>query len=193
MNRTRVMLMTCLVICLQGTTRSQKPNRAGHLEQASFGAEEVPFKPLVKRPVPLPDLVLQILKVDDGVKSCLEYNPLAPDQLLSSWFIGSEIHLGGPHETDLVVLPSPRGEQSVCFHSAEGIGWFWVFRQASRNYQLVLQASGNGLDILKTRTNAYRDIQAVTATRAGGLLTTITFQFDGRRYRESRKNTHALP
>lgn len=187
MNRSHVVVMVCLVVLLQSVAESQKPRQGGQQEQTSFGTEEIPTVPQVKRPAPMPDSVLQVLNTDEGVKSCLENNTLTPGQLLSSWFIASEIHLDGRNETDLVVLPNPYGEQSMCFHSVEGIGWFWVFRQNQGRHELVLKASGNGLEILNSSHNGYKDIQTVSGV--GRFVTTIIFHFDGRRYRERQKKT----
>ncbi len=158
-------------------------------EQSTFGAEEVPGVPFVTRPVSIPEPVVQILKDEVSVKSCLSYNPLLPGHSLASWFTGSEIHLHGPGESDLVVVPIPRAHEPDygCFHSAEGIAWFWVFRQSNGRYQLALSIFSNGLDILETRNNGYRNIQAITASGAGRSLTTMTFRFDGKSYQEYGK------
>jgi len=113
------------VLSLAVGAQSQKAARQTAQEQSTFGTQEAsPDEPRVKRPVPIPDAVLEVLKADDGVKSCLEYNPLAPGQLLNSWFVASGIHLDGHNETDLVILPSYRAEESMCLESVSGIGTF---------------------------------------------------------------------
>jgi len=185
-----VRVLLCFALVLGSIAGSYAAGQTGKQEQSSFGTEEFPGEPLVKRPVPVPDAVLEILKGDDGVKSCLEYNPLPAGGLLSSWFIASEIHLDGVNETDLVVLANPKPEESYpCFHSVAGISWFWVFRQTGRRYELVLRCAGNGLDVLKTRNNGYRDLQTVTLGQAGRYVTTTTFRFDGKRYKKYREST----
>ena len=159
-------------------------------EQSVFGTEALPDQPLLKRPVAVPDAVSEILKRDDGVKSCLENNPLPPGQPLSSWFIASRIHLGGPNETDLVVLGNPEpGDSYPCFYTPSGLGWFWVFRQGAGQPELILKAIGNGLEVLKTRHGAHKDIQTMSIGQAGRYVTTVTFHFDGKRYRQSREST----
>jgi len=167
--------------------------RLGQQEQTSFGTEVIPGEQRVKRPVPVPDMVLQILRTDDGVKSCLESNPLSAGQELGTWFIVSEIHLDGPAEVDLVVVPSMRGEEAPCFLTPAGIGQFWMFLRTGRGYQLALKAFGNGLSVLKTRNNGYRDLQTVTLGQAGKYETTITFRFDRGQYREYRNVTREKP
>jgi hypothetical protein len=194
MNRKSLVMAFLLLLALTLSAQSQITRQSSQQEQSSFGTEELPGETLVKRPVPVPDTVLQILKTDDGVKSCLEYNPLVPGQLLGSWFIASEIHLDGPNERDLVILPTPHpGDTYMCFHSVSGIGQFWVFRKIGERYQLVLKASGTGLLILKTRNNGYRSIQTGSVGQAGRYVTTITFRFDGQRYREYRNITQEQP
>lgn len=172
------------------SVHSQKAGQLATQEQSIFSTEEAsPYEPRVRRPVPVPDAVLEILKADDGVKACLEYNPLASGQLLSSWFVASGIRLDGHNEKDLVILPSYRGEESMCFESVSGIGTFWVFRNLGARYQLVLRTSGNGLEILKTKNNGYRNIQTGTILHAGGFGTTVTFRFDGKAYRKYQETT----
>jgi hypothetical protein len=151
----------------------------GSREQSSFGTEEVPGIPLVKRPVPVPNTVLQLLAGDVDVKGCLSDNPLPANHSLASLFIGSEIHLDGPSRSDLIVVPVPG---NGCFQGATGIGSFWVFRRAGKQYELALKALGNGLTVLKTRYDGYRIIQTGTLGQAGRYLTTITFRFDGKQY-----------
>ena len=87
-------------------------------------------------------------------------------------------------------MANPKPEESYsCFHSVAGISWFWVFRQAGKRYELVLKAAGNGLDVLKTRNNGYRDLQTATLGQAGRFVTTTTFRFDGKRYQKYCEST----
>jgi hypothetical protein len=184
-------LLAALVLLLSSALQlqSQKPERAVEQEQSGFGTEEVPGEPRIKRPLPVPDAALQILKTDGGVKSCLEHNRLAPGQDLGPWFIASEIHLGGPHEADLVVVPTFRGREGMCFQSAAGIGLFWIFLKSGEQYHLALKTWGGGLEILGSRSNGYRDIQTGTLGQAGRFLTTVTFHFDGARYQKYQEET----
>jgi hypothetical protein len=111
---------------------------------------------------------------------------LPAGQRLSAWFIASKIHLGGPSETDLVVLGNPRpGDAYLCFYTPAGIGWFWVFRRTAGQPKLILKAPGNVLEVLTTTHDGYRDIQTMTVGQAGRYITTVTFHFDGKRYQPS--------
>ena len=75
----------------------------------------------------------------------------------------------------------------MCFHSVEGITWFWLFRHRGSEYQLVLKAAGNGFSVLKDRNNGYRDIKTGAVTGAYG--TTTVFRFDGTQYEEYEKKS----
>lgn len=186
MNKEKSLIGLVLFLVFAAQMRSQKAGEATKEEQSTFGTEEVPGIPFVKRPLPVPDAALPILNVDVDVKGCLDDNPLPPGHSLASWFIGSEIHLDGPSENDLVVLPLPDNE---CFHSAAGIGTFWIFRKVGQQYELVLKALGNGLTILGTKYNGHRSIQTGTIGQAGRQFTTVVFRFDGKRYQKYREDT----
>jgi hypothetical protein len=193
----KLLPLTVLLFILSAKpAQSQTASEVRHGREQSnfFSTEQGSSEPLVKRPVSIPDAVLQILKTDDGVQSCLENNPLTPGEPLNSWFIASEVHLDGAHESDLIVLPnaSSKGDVYLCFHSVSGIGWFWVFRPIGRGYLLALAAPGDVLNILNARTSGYRDIQTKTGTAAGRFLTTTTFRFGGERYQEYRKDTREI-
>ena len=181
--------MMLLLFALPLSAQPQTIGRGTQPEQSIFGTEELPGEPRVKRPLPVPDAASQILRTDDEVNSCLEHNQFAPDEDLRSSFIASEIHLDGPDEADLVVVPSFRGKEGMCFQSATGIGLFWIFRKNGEQYHLVLRTCGGGLEILRSRSNDYRDIQTGTLGQAGRYLTTVTFHFDGKRYRKYRERT----
>jgi hypothetical protein len=186
MNKTKSLTALTFFLIFTAPVRSQEPGKSTKDEQSTFGTEEVPGSPFVKRPAPVPDAVLQILKEDIDVKGCLSDNPLPAGQSLASWFVGSKIHLDGPSESDLVVVPRPDNE---CFHSAAGIGTFWIFRRVRDEYELVLKALGNGLAILGAKHNGYRSIQTGTIGQAGRQFTTIVFQFDGKLYQKYKEET----
>lgn len=151
-----VLLPVCLFLCVGTGLGSQGVGKTNEEEQSIFGTETLPDQPLLKRPVAVPDAVSETLKRDDGVKPCLENNPLPPGQPLRSWFIASRIHLDGPNETDLVVLGNQQaGDSYLCF----------------------------------SRHGAHRDVQTMSIGQAGRYVTTVTFHFDGKRYRQSREST----
>jgi hypothetical protein len=170
-----------------GQAKVSGPRSEG--EQSRFAVEDIPGEPRIKRPIPVPDAAVEELQKDGAVKSCLGDNPLEPGQSLSSWFVASVIHLDGPMEADLVVVPSFRGQESICFQTPAGIGLFWIFRKNGERYQLVLRTWGGGLEILTAATNGHRNVETGALGQAGRVLTNTTFHFDGIRYVENRRTT----
>ncbi len=162
---------------------------AKQAEQTQFATEEIPGKPRVKHPAPLPSEVLQLLKADKAVTGCLHDNPLPAGRSLSSWFIASVVDLDGPTEADLVIVPGFRSEEQMCFQTPAGIGQFWVFGQSKGKYGMLLETWANSLVILKSRTRGHRDIETLTAGSAGRFVTSVTFHFNGQRYAQFREKT----
>lgn len=173
-----LVLGSCLFLFLEPSGLGGKTRK----EQTSFDADP---SAQITRPVPLPDSVLQILAQDSEVVACRQENPLPPGTSLASWFVASEIHLDGPHEADLVVLPLSQGNLLLCFHSAEGIGWFWVFHQVGAHYELVLKTAGLGLIIRDVKHRGYRDIWSGAAF--GTHSSETTYRFENGKYREYRR------
>lgn len=181
-----------LLLVLPFTSQAQVSSQGSAREQSHFTAEQVPGEPRVEHPVVLPYGALEALKSDTAVKSCLQYNKLDTGQSLGAWFVASAIHLDGPMDSDLVVVPKLQGQQSMCFETPTGIGLFWILRGRSKGYQLVLRTWGGGLEILSTKTNGLRDIITGSLGQAGTGLTNVTFQFDGTRYVKASDRTHNL-
>jgi len=159
-------------------------------EQSSFGGEDVPGIPFIKKPVSIPPAVLEILKNDDTVKVCLDDNKPTSETPFSSWFVASTVHLDGQQERDLVVLPNPDWQPGYgCFYSASGIQWFWIFRETDADYKLLLTTPGNGIQILRNKHAGHRDIRSGTIGSAGRFITTVLYRFDGSRYRKFHEQT----
>jgi hypothetical protein len=172
-----VLLLVCLILLFGHSTTLL----AGRQEQTTFNANAIASEPLVEKSVPVPNAVLQILRDDDIVRGCKKDNPIAAGSSLASWFVASEIHLNEPSEVDLVVLPDP-DERYLCFHSVEGVGWFWIFRPASEQYELMLRTAGLSLEVLETKHEGYRDIQS--GSQVGKFGTALIFRFMEGHYRE---------
>jgi hypothetical protein len=77
-------------------------------EQSVFDAEPDLGEMHVKRPVEIPDSALQVLRdtLSRGTVNCLRSRGTTPDQVPASWFVASAVHLNGPSEIDLIVLPN---------------------------------------------------------------------------------------
>lgn len=177
-------LVVCLMLVLGGSPSTLSTERQ---QQTDFNVNASTSEPLVKKSIPVPDAVLQILREDDTVRACMKDNAIPAGGSLASWFVGSEIHLSGPTEADLVVLPVAERNAYRCFHSAEGIGWFWIFRPIGQHYEMLLKASGLGLQVLETRHHGYRDIR--TGGQVGKFGTEVIFRLIEGRYQEYRKKT----
>jgi hypothetical protein len=181
---TKALLILCALLSLAATVGWGNEPR----EQTVFDAD--PSEPIV-RPIALPNGAAQILAKDDNVVACMKDNPIPQGGSLASWFTASEIHLNGPNEADLVVLPAAQNSPFMCFHSVEGIEWFWVFRQIGGRYELVLKTAGLGLTVLESRHGGYRDI--LSGGQVGAYATRIRFHFENGRYHEYQRKTEQLP
>jgi len=171
------------------TSKGTAPNQA---EQSKFGIE-LEAEP-VQRPVELPRAALDALSEDKRVASCLTRNGLSAKELPANWFIASEIHLDGPNEVDLVVLPGGRipdtaaGEisQNACLVGAN-TAQMWVLRKTQIGFQLILSQIGLGMNVLSTRTNGLRDISV--GAEVGGYGDGIEYKFDGKSYKVARRTS----
>ena len=62
----------------------------------------------------------------------------------------------------------------------------YLYRQSVTGYELILDnASGFGLEVLKTSSNGYADVR-VEARDTAATRSVTTYKFDGKQYRESR-------
>jgi hypothetical protein len=151
---------------------SEQAKKHPSKEQIKFGLEES-----VNQPVPIPDAVLAALKTDSEVRTSRCVDGDQPSLTVSAlWFEASQIHLDGAGEIDLLVKA-----KNGCLLGAN-IGPFWIFRKAQDGYELVLNVSALGLELLPTRTNGHKDVSAGAV--AGGEFGTVVYKFDGRRYQE---------
>lgn len=163
-------------------------------EQTLFNAEPDSNQLLVKRPIEIPDSALQVLRdtLTGGVGNCLKSRGVTPQQVPASWFLASAVHLNGPSEIDLVVLPdvpslSDPKNPGGCLLAAHG-GRFWVLGPgiASEKYDLLLATEGLGLEILNSRTNRYRDIEI------GEEGATLIYKYSVQQYQLAEKRDETL-
>lgn len=165
---------------MTGAAEPQQENKSIPSEQTRFGLEES-----MVRPVPVPPTVLAILKDDAEVRSsgCRDQAESA-DEVSASWFEASQIHLDGSDELDLLVKA-----KNGCLFGAN-IGPFWIFRNTRKGYQLVLNVSALGVQLLRSRTNGYRDVSAGAV--AGGKAVSVIFKFDGRKYQQGQTKSEEI-
>jgi len=175
MNSTTNIYIVAIICLLSVPVRAQQQTKGRIGEQTGFGAEEA-----VRRPVELPPDVLRILRSNSDIqRSCLKRVGSA-DEIPSSWFIGSRVNLNRDNLPDLVVSSAPA---NPCLGGANIVP-FWVFRNTSKGHQLVLDVSTFNLEILKSRSGRYRDIQTEELTAVKILR--ARYKFNGRRYRVAR-------
>jgi len=171
--------------------RAQQRERAQHQQQTEFSMEQeiVP----IKKALTPPEAALRTLERQPAVSSCLESENSSNGQLPASWFVASEIHLAGPDESDLIVLPAElkapvpmRPAPNACFIGPY-TSKFWVLRKMGEGYQVVLSVDAHDVKLRPTRWRGYRDIETSISNLRG--TTTTLYRFDGDKYRLFRQTT----
>lgn len=192
-------LRCCLVLALFVTVsmciaRGQNSTNDQKQEQTAFDAEPDLDVMHISKPAEIPEGALQVLRdLSRRPADCLKDSSVTPEQVPASWFIASAVHLNGPNEVDLVVLLNepaiadpkiPGG----CMLPANG-NYFWVLGPGSANgkYSLLLESYGHRLEVLKSRTNGYRDIQIGAVNLRGS--TTALYKFTVQQYQLAAKKT----
>ena len=126
----------------------------------------------IKHPAKIPEAVLLLLRQDERVQGCIGASGQQSD--IAAWFAASAIDLNDDRQLDLVVKP-----ERACLFGVNTAP-FWVFRSAGKGYKLVLKTNCVGLDILRTKTKGYHDIE-IGAVSAGWTYGAI-YKFDGKKY-----------
>jgi hypothetical protein len=168
--------LVAIVVAPLPVTLGQNPSRTAN-PQTLFQLEE-----RFTDPSPLPASVLETLQADTSNQQLFENCPTRGSQhtIPSSWFLAAEVDLKRGDLSGLVVRAD-----NCCLWGAN-IGPFWVFRRTNIGYELVLDASALGLELLDTRTNGYRDIRLSSAF--GGEVHSTVFKFIEGRYRAGVKH-----
>jgi hypothetical protein len=193
----RFPLFLALVVLFMGCVEAQTPKKENQAEQTNFSADQPPGPEFIRKPVEVPAAALQVLRdtLARGPLNCLKHNGITPDDVPATWFVASEIHLDGPEEVDLIVQPNlpkimtnelPHHEAAGCLLGAN-IGPFWVLRNTSGRYGLLLETYALGLEVLDSRTNFYRDIQTAAATAVAA--TTVVYKMAVAQYQIAEKKT----
>jgi hypothetical protein len=169
----KIITLALFVTCVVGGGEEMRSHPA---EQVHFSAEDTS----VKRPVPIPDQVLAILKEEEKVRDGLEDEGIPTEQIPLSWFSASTIHLSSSNQVDLVVMGQGplRGANVIPF---------WVFISTTRGYQLVLTASEHDLIVMNTRWRGYREIELIYGSAAQ--VSSVVCRFNGQRYEGHRTTT----
>ena len=176
---------------------AQIPKKVDQSEQTIYGSDAGSPEEFTRKPVEVPEAALQVIRDSfvRGTLNCLEHFGTTPDEVPASWFVASEIHLDGPEEIDLIVRPNvlrlaaddlPLREASVCMLGANVIP-FWVLRSIRGRYALLLETHALRLEVLDSRSNFYRDIQATAATAA--THTTVLYKMSDAQYQVAERKT----
>jgi hypothetical protein len=164
-------------------THAQRRRARTPAEQTEFGSETVMSSP-VKMPK---DVVAQMLETDGGrLKECLKEEGQTEADV-PKHFAASEVNVNDDGARDLIVQA-----QSLCFMGAHLTVW-WVFSKnegesgarSRPGYELVFTGGGDGLTILKTATNGFRDIETMSFSGAGTQFSYTVWKFDGGGYKAS--------
>jgi hypothetical protein len=67
--------------------------------------------------------------------------------------------------------------------------WFWIVRRSGQAASVVLWVAGNCVNIKRTSSLGYRDIEANWFS--AGTTISETFRYDGKTYRLARKETRS--
>ncbi|MGA8871157.1 MAG: hypothetical protein WB460_08460 [Candidatus Acidiferrales bacterium] len=180
----RVIQILALVMTFGQSLGGQSVANHHQSEQTSFGAEAIPGEVLVKNPVEVPKTALLVLQgaLSRGALNCVRFEKVRPEEIPSSWFVASEIHLDGPNEIDLIIRPQALPESpspNRCLFGAHAVP-FWILVKADEGYRLLLKTTGDALQIMDQRTRGYRDIEVWSLTAA--TRTALILKFDGNRY-----------
>lgn len=168
--RMRYAFVWILLFTLLPFATAQKQPK--HSREQTVFQLELPFE----HPTPLPADVLQRLRADErnrqSFETCANRGKLK--EIPAKWFVASEVSLKDDEPSGLVVKA-----ENACLWGAN-IGPFWVFRRATEGYELVLNESALGLELLSTRTNGYRDIRLLASTAV--VVLTRDYKFTNDKY-----------
>lgn len=176
-----VVLFSCIPYALPGpplSAATPTPAQARVDEQIVFEAEG-----LIRRPVAIPDNVLQILRQDERNQRSLKEGQ-TPADMRASWFVGSTIHLNDDDLPDLVVMAA----NSRLFGA--NLVPFWIFRNTPQGHQLVLAVMSLGLKVLKSKTNGHRDITTTEVTAVE--IFDTRYAFNGNEYQVVSKSKERI-
>lgn len=151
--------------------------KARPVEQSSF-CEDQPLD----KPVPVPRGVATLLMSSPAAKEVFDKGSDSELADPAKLFKGSELHLSGSKEVDLVAIGSAP-------MSGADNGWFWVIGSVRKNPKILLWAGGNCLTLLHSKSFGYKDIQTVWSSPQETITT--LYKFDGKQYKQSRKTSKA--
>ncbi len=165
-----VRLLLVLLACGSALNSQAPQHTPATREQTNFGAEGD-----FEEPVSLPPNALQSLRSshnpDDLIRMCAQESGITVDQVPASWFVASEIRLTTTPSSGRVV----RGEHA-CLRGAH-IAQFWILEKSNTGYRIVFRGRADGLTVLPTRSDGYRDVRLVIVPQAGAYVDRVNFRY----------------
>jgi hypothetical protein len=156
-------------------------------EQNRFYSEQKFVDEPVRKPVKLLPEAFNALARSEIVADCLTHQNEEDSRRSADWFVGSILHLGGTHESALVVLPNLDYKSDViggpiaCFTGASN-SWFWILRPSASGYDLVLTVGADFIEVSTTsRSHGLRDIVANVVAGDSQVQRSV-YRFDGSKY-----------
>jgi hypothetical protein len=164
-----IKIVSILLVVFSFWTKAGASEEPHPSAQTHFSAEDSS----VKRPVPIPNSVLTVLREDEAVRIALANEGIGAGNIPLSWFSASAIHLSDSKHLDLIVM----GEGVL---RGSNVTTFWVFCAAPSGYKLVLTAPAHDLIVKNARWKGRRNIEltSMTAVQAS----TVLLRFNGERY-----------
>jgi len=173
-----MIVLLLIAFAIQRPATAEK-HRSHPPEQLRFSAEDAG----VKKPIPIPKDVLEILSRDELVRNVLQNQNIPVEKLPSSWFSASEIHLSGPSEKDLIVEASgPLAGGNVVT--------FWVFFMTPQGPRLVMMAHEHDLIVKSAYRKGHREIELDSMT--AGQISTVLCRFSGKQYVAYQEKTEPI-
>ncbi len=154
--------LMCLILA-PAVVMSQGVNCRKNFDELNEAVSESPapifgLKAPFERPVELPTQVLALLRADQGniekFEACRSRQNLA--EIPAKWFHATEVGMAKDELAGLVVKAA-----NACLwekKQSQDVGGFWVFRQTSTGYELMLAEKTQMLQVLNSRTAGYPDL-----------------------------------
>jgi mRNA-degrading endonuclease RelE of RelBE toxin-antitoxin system len=164
-----------------GILSAQTQKEAVKIEGSSFCADESEDFQSARPPT---NVVLDVLLKTPGAKDVSAELEKLDREEQRKLFRAVRVHLSETDPTDYLVV----GSYPM---SGADNDWFWLVRQTQNRAQVILDAGGNCLDLLRTRSSGYRDIRTVWSA-ASGLTITRIYHYDGNRYQLVHRYTKTV-
>ena len=156
-------LSALLLFFWMGATAQQAP-----VVQRVFSLEE-PFQNPAPVPTEVVTGILDEMHHQEGGKDCAE-------NVQTSWLSATMLALNPAGPPALLVK-----SENDCLNGVN-IDAVWIFLKRPAGYRMILSASGLSLEILKTRTRGYLDVEVASLVHGGRHTVYLKYCFKGGEY-----------